>query len=134
MKQLGPTIAMATGENDCPACNLCGLSCRLGDGPEIGGLINAVVRGGYYSTAGNGSGALDDGHSYKFSLCEWCLDWLFSQFTIPVKAGSYHLSNEPEPSWRPAWHRVTEDTWRTYESEFFNEYNKRNEARHRIIK
>lgn len=127
------------GEATCPhcedkICNLCGLSCTLGDdAPRCdynGGLINASVSGGYFSTAGNGEGALDDGESYKFSLCEWCLDWLFSRFQKPVETASYMFVNDvPEP-FKPAMQRVVEDTgWRHSKDKFFAEYERRNAAR-----
>jgi hypothetical protein len=70
-------------------CNLCALSCDLPTGPaddpkpDPHGLIEKEVLGHYASTPGNGHGALDDTTAYKFSLCEWCLDWLFTQFKIP---------------------------------------------------
>ena len=125
-------------------CNLCGLPCTLGGDPYPdfrAGLISAVVQGGYESTAGNGYGALDDMTSYNFSLCEFCLDWLFSQFKIPVEVKDYMGSSggydfedpntkpwKPEP-WKPAADRVNEDDWRKMKDEFFSEFNKRNEAR-----
>ena len=71
-----------------PLCNLCGLSCVIGpsESPASGphGLIEATVTGGYESTPGNGCGALDDMVRHSFSLCEFCLDWLFSKFNVPV--------------------------------------------------
>jgi hypothetical protein len=115
-------------------CNLCGLSCILSSGyPEPYGLINANVHGGYSSTAGNGSGALDDCTSYSFSLCEFCLDWLFSQFKLPVKV-SDHLSKIDEETpeiWRPAAKRVVEEDWRRFKDEFFSLYEKHNKARNK---
>lgn len=113
-----------------PICNLCGLSCVFekdcyGPGLDaIGGLINAKVDGGYESTPGNGHGALDDGTSYHFSLCEFCLDWLFSQFEIPVKVDCY-MGPEDIAAWRPAAQRVAEDDWRRMKDAFRTEYERR---------
>lgn len=124
------------------ACNLCGLSCvqHLSDELAVyGGLINARVCGGYSSTPGNGVGALDDTVAYKFSLCEFCLDWLFSQFKIPVAMFDYMGSDEnfkpadlplDEP-WRSAAQRVAEDDWRGYKEEFTAEAARRAKARER---
>lgn len=137
-------------------CNLCGLSCILGSegSPARGehGLIDVAAVGGYESTPGNGYGALDDLTRYRFSLCEFCLDWLFAQFVIPVAVDSpmndYLLmpdetleegmtrmgmvqllrQDDPEP-WRPAAQRVQEDEWRSYKEEFFAEAKRREEAR-----
>lgn len=114
-------------------CNLCGLTCDLGpqDRQEgcswEGGLLGASVMGGYESTPGNGFGALDDCTSYGFSMCEFCLDWLFEQFRVPVKVQDVHI-DDPD-AWRPAAKRVTEDEWRTYKHEFFAEKNRRDAAR-----
>lgn len=137
-------------------CNLCGLSCSLGpkDSPAYGnhGLIDTTVIGGYESTPGNGWGALDDMDRYRFSLCEFCLDWLFSQFKIPVamdgpmndyllqpgesiedglnKRGVVQLMEVPQPPpWKPAAQRVAEDDWRKMKQEFFEEAVKRSNAR-----
>jgi hypothetical protein len=112
-------------------CNMCGLTCMLGD-PELrdkGGLIKADVTGGYSSTAGNGEGALDDGDRYTFSLCEFCLDHIFSNFKIPVEAGSYMYSDDEARVFCPASERVAEDFWRKGKEKFFAEFNRRNEAR-----
>ena len=54
-------------------CNQCGLSCKSPMG-EYYGLIEATVLAGYESTH------LEDGDSYKFSLCERCLSELFESF------------------------------------------------------
>lgn len=114
-------------------CNLCGLTCDLGtqdrqDGPSWqGGLLGVSVMGGYESTPGNGCGALDDGTSYGFSLCEFCLDWLFEQFRVPVDVQDVHI--DPTEAWRPAAQRVADDEWRTYKHEFFAEKNRRDAAR-----
>lgn len=127
---------MAMSDLD-PLCNLCGLTCVLGcdDHPCKGphGLINKVIMGGYESTAGNGHGALDDITSYRFSLCEFCLDWLFGQFRIPVMQGEYMafdniITGEGEV-WRPAAQRVAEDEWRSMKKEFQAEHDRRAEAR-----
>lgn len=109
-------------------CNLCGLSCRLND-PHEGancGLVNARVSGGFSSTPGNGRGALDDCSSYHFSLCEFCCDWLFKQFVVPVVTldmsdGQYDFISAED--------RVKNDDWRKMKEKFFEEYNKRNLAR-----
>jgi hypothetical protein len=112
-------------------CNLCGLSCALGDPDhpayDMGGLINARVSGGYESTPGNGRGALDDCTSYSFSLCEFCLDWLFMKFKKPVQAASY-TSAETEV-WQPAVVRVVRDDWRKMKDEFCKEAERRAQAR-----
>lgn len=99
-------------------CNHCGLSCVLADVPENYGLVNAVVGGGYFSTAGNGNGTLDDNTNYKFSLCEYCLDHLFQQFSIPPKV--FHMYGEEE-SFRPARMRIQEDEWRKDPIEAFDQ-------------
>jgi hypothetical protein len=98
---------------DAVLCNRCGLSCTVGPegSPDAGpaGLIGATVVGGYESTPGNGYGALDDGTSYRFSMCEFCLDDLFSTFKIPVTV----WGNRGQPEiWRSASRRMAEDTWR----------------------
>jgi hypothetical protein len=110
-------------------CNLCGLTCILNDrcrdyGCEHG-LLDVQVQGGYESTPGNGSGALDDTTFYTFSLCEFCLDWLFQQFKNPPKV----YSGWELEVWRSALDRVNQDDWRTYKDEFFVEYERHNKAR-----
>lgn len=137
-------------------CNLCGLTCNIGpkDSPASGphGLIDAAVIGGYESTPGNGHGALDDMDRYRFSLCEFCLDWLFSQFKIPVamdapmndfllqpgesiddaldKRGWVQIMEVPQPPpWKPAAQRVAEDDWRQWKKEFYEEAARRAAAR-----
>ena len=116
--------------DDGPLCNLCGETCILSDGGwhEPNGLIRAAVRGGYLSTAGNGVGALDDCTSYHFSICEFCLDWLFEQFLIPVRVEDY-LDGVSPPPWRPARERVQKDDWRTLKKQYFNEAQRRAEKR-----
>jgi hypothetical protein len=133
-------------------CNLCGESCFLGSLWEgqfsFGGLLNAQVIGGYESTPGNGAGALDDMSRYGFSMCEFCLDWLFQQFKIPVavddpmndylmqegetldeamtKRGVVQIMERPQPPpWKPAAQRVDEDEWRQSKEEFHQENNRR---------
>lgn len=108
-------------------CNMCGQSCTLEPGPLGGGpcgLIDAEVRGYYNSTPGNGSGALDDGDTYKFSLCEFCLDWLFNTFVIPVevKDGVQDLPESPPIKWKPAMQRVSEDKWRKQKERFYEAF------------
>lgn len=118
-------------------CNLCGLPCDIyGSIPEDirtpSGLIDAKVTGGYDSTPGNGFGALDDCSQYKFSLCEWCLDWLFEQFIIPPEekgVGAFSHLDGPPIEWKPARQRVEEDDWRSAKEEFRIEYERRNQAR-----
>ncbi len=110
-------------------CNMCGLTCRLD--PEVTetyGLIKSTVSGGYESTPGNGDGALDDCTRYTFSLCEFCLDFMFSNFKIPVVSDNY---THPEglELFRPAAQRVAEDEWRGMKERFQAEFTRRNDAR-----
>ena len=63
-------------------CNKCGKSCvpkeiSQDNCVEGYGLIEASVRGGYYSPS------LYDDVMYKFSICEECLRELFDNFVIP---------------------------------------------------
>ena len=109
-------------------CNLCGLPCTVGlPGDDLhqdhtAGLLHAVAVGGYESTPGNGHGALDDMTAYHFSLCEWCLDWLFAQCRIPpLTTDERDGTPYPEP-FRPAAQRVAEDTWRTMKAAFTAQY------------
>jgi hypothetical protein len=118
-----------------PTCNLCGLSCTIGDAKSIrepSGLIDQSVCGGYPSTAGNGNGALDDTTSYRFSLCEFCIDWLFSQFMVPPTTSNYMDGSEAEP-FRPAQQRVAQDEWRHYKQQFYDEFKRHNKAREDTI-
>jgi hypothetical protein len=97
-------------------CNLCGLSCSLDDednptGASYG-LLDQKVSGGYSSTPGNGAGALDDSMEYTFSLCEFCLDWLFVQCKIPPKV--YCYIDGKSDTWRSARQRITQDDWRRF--------------------
>lgn len=114
-------------------CNLCGLSCALGTAGhpayDMGGLIKARVSGGYESTPGNGCGALDDCTSYSFSLCEFCLDWLFTQFKVPVAQWSPTAGTDEQESWEPAHVRVAKDDWRKMKKEFCDEAERRAIAR-----
>jgi hypothetical protein len=118
-------------------CNLCGLSCVLGceghpaSGPH--GLVGQAVYGGYESTPGNGHGALDDMTSYRFSLCEWCLDWLFQQFKAPVEVREYSAWDaspigDPKP-FVPAEGRVNGNPRLSMRREFFEEKARRDAAR-----
>ena len=117
-----------------PVCNLCGLSCELVEiisecGTQYrdnGGLIDATVRGGYASSPGNGVGTLDDCTEYNFSLCEYCLDYLFEQFKVPVSVIDIHDGAEP---YRSAAERVKNDTWREDKETYFAEKKRRDEAR-----
>jgi hypothetical protein len=125
-------------------CNMCGESCSLGplygdglDGDKLdyNGLLNVKVAGGYNSTPGNGNGALDDMTRYGFSMCEFCLDWLFQQFKIPVTVDDYMNDDNylPKaetnavqlPAWKCAEARVNEDEWRQSKEEFHQENNRR---------
>ena len=107
-------------------CNLCGETCSLEGGweDEPGGLIDQVVIGGYCSTPGNGGGALDDSTSYRFSMCEFCLDWLFTEFKIPP---SVH-DNGPEV-FLSASKRVSNDDWRKTKDKFYAEAVRRSDLR-----
>jgi hypothetical protein len=109
-----------------------GLSCRL-SGSDSRGLIDCKVRGKYESTPGNGMGTLDDSTEYKFSLCEFCLDWLFVQFKVPVEVSDYMNPNGPKEKWVSAKDRVHKDNWRKMKTVFFDEFEKRNKARNRRI-
>lgn len=136
-------------------CNLCGLSIRLAPAPwdQPLGLVQTEVVGGYPSTPGNGSGALDDCTGYRFSLCEFCLDWLFVQFVIPVETldpmraltlrpdetieeamkrtgGFVSLGQRPPPDpWRSAEERVRTEAWREMKERFLNEKQRRDACR-----
>jgi len=116
-------------------CNMCGLTTKLPisygedafDHEYFYGLIDATVQGGYESTPGCGlSGALDDLTNYKFSLCEFCLDHLFSKFVIPPQTSTGHAI---APDFLPAAQRVKEDYWRKDKEQWFLEQDKRSEAR-----
>lgn len=115
-------------------CHWCGLSCIFEKpspiSPRMNGLIDAKASGGYDSTPGNGEGTLDDGTTYRFSLCEWCVDHLFAQFKYPPIMFDY-MSGEEQKDWKPAATRVMEEDWRKGKKEFFEEFEKRNAARGR---
>lgn len=85
-------------------CNLCGQSCHLPGAPDAGphGLLEVSVNGSFDSTPGNGHGTLDDMTSYTFSVCEFCLDFLFSNMRIAPTTISMC---DPEP-FIPAADRV----------------------------
>lgn len=126
-------------------CNWCGLPCNLEPEPwdRPLGLIRAEVGGGYPSTPGNGSGALDDGVGYRFSLCEFCLDHLFGKFKIPVETFDPMIPYKRRPGeslddamkrtngfvslgpareqdpWEDATTRVLRDDWRAMKAQFF---------------
>jgi hypothetical protein len=101
-------------------CNLCGESLQLEEPCERAGLVDTKVSGGYSSTPGNGFGALDDLSTYEFSICEFCLDWLFTQFKIPPKiTGPYDFE------FKPAEQRVREDDWRKQKDRFYTEASRR---------
>ena len=117
-------------------CNLCGLSCTIGAPGDKwqdrrAGLIEAKVVGGYESTPGNGWGALDDCTSYTFSLCEFCLDWLFTRCKVPPK--TFYRVGSDEPPWRPAAERVKDDDWRRLKDEFRQESERRRKARDGVL-
>jgi hypothetical protein len=99
------------------------------DNCSVGGLIDCEVNGGYYSTPGNGRGALDDGDTYTFSLCEFCTDWMFSRFRIPPTMGSYMFAYDEERVFKSADQRVLEDDWRTMKEEYFMEARRRDGLR-----
>ena len=117
------------------ACNLCGLSCVLrgnaADLSQNGGLIDARVSGGYDSTPGNGCGALDDTTAYTFSLCEFCCDWLFARFVVPVATTKYMEGDAPDEPWKPAAERIAVDDWRGMKAEFAKEAERRAASRNR---
>lgn len=154
-KEYNAMVAMVGGDDDEDLgveeaekketlCNLCGFPCtaappRGTHSEEVvkmhtdyrAGLIDARADGGYESTPGNGYGALDDMTAHQFSLCEFCLDWLFAQFVIPVKAWDYGIG-EAE-TWRPAAERVEADEWRKGKAKFFQEAARRSAARKRSV-
>lgn len=122
-------------------CNLCGLPCNLQgnhcDTDDYGGLVEYSIRGNFDSTPGNGNGALDNMAQYTFSMCEFCLDWLFSQFKILPKVEYYQgfLAGWKETEkFRSAKERVENDDWRQFKNEFFVEFEKRNRARNERLR
>jgi 8-oxo-dGTP pyrophosphatase MutT (NUDIX family) len=111
-------------------CNYCGLTCKLNDEDSDGnyGLINAKVQGHYASTPGNGAGALDDLQVYKFSLCEFCCDYLFTQFKKPVLTYDFH--DRVLEKFESASDRVANcENGRDMKEKFFTEKYKRDVAR-----
>lgn len=123
-QELKPWPRPSSKEKAIPRCNLCGDTCALQDPNSDGahGLINAVVCGHYASTPGKGGGALDDTTSYEFSLCEFCLDFIFTHCKIPPHVwdsgitGDLHLGKK---LFRPAPVRVDCDEWRKDSKEDF---------------
>lgn len=125
-----------------PACNMCGLSCAISgpegtlsvleDEPGIEHFIGShfLVTGGFESTAGNGLGALDDLDQYKFTLCEFCLDWLFEQFKVPPEVT--HILDDVKVPFRPAALRVQQDEWRKGIAQFQMEKSRRDKARREV--
>lgn len=113
-------------------CNLCGHSCYLpGDCNGNSGLIEQKVMGGYDSTPGNGCGALGDMTQYTFSLCEFCLDFLFTNFVIPPKQ-RYVFNDEDsvEEQFVGAEQMMIKNlTYKRFKEHFYNEANKRTSAR-----
>lgn len=76
-----------TTAEDNPDCNWCGFTCTMNpDHANLRGsygMINVTADGGY------GSDVLLDATRHRFSLCEYCLDHLFSQFTKPPGLEDY---------------------------------------------
>ena len=113
-------------------CNFCGEPLQFEEHCERAGLVDAKVSGGYSSTPGNGSGALDDCTTYEFSICEFCLDWLFTQFKTPPKLTELHGDPNSIPSFRSATKRVAEDDWRKQKKKFYDEQRRRAALRKKI--
>lgn len=72
-------------------CNNCGKSCQ--DKPhssikEYNGLIEVEVSGGYTSSF------IEDGTTWRFSICEKCLDSITKKFKIPVDIKNLDFSTE----------------------------------------
>ena len=63
-------------------CNKCQSSCKKEE--DFEGLIEVEVRVGY------GTSIFNDGDEYIFSLCEDCLNKLFSKFLIPPEHKKYY--------------------------------------------
>lgn len=108
-------------------CNLCGLSASLSCTTASKRDRDLKINGSYYSTPGNGFGALDDMTTYTMSLCEFCVDWLFTKCVIPPKVYDGILG-EVIP-FRPAIQRVYEDGWRQEKQAFLDEKARRDAAR-----
>jgi len=102
-------------------CNVCGHSLQLEPNTPRVGLVDAEVQGSFHSTPGNGAGALDDCTKYKFSVCEFCLDWLFTKCLIPPEVEDIHGDPDTPARWRPAGQRVVEDSWRTQKLRYSDE-------------
>jgi hypothetical protein len=115
-------------------CNFCGYTCAFPNtnSNQPYGLIKKSVNGGYHSTPGNGNGALDDVTFYTFSLCEFCLDYLFRKFQIPPLIGTY-VGSEDYEVFRPATQRIKEDSWRKHDPKWQLEYDARAAARQRKV-
>jgi hypothetical protein len=110
-------------------CNMCA---QESEGLECNSILNNFkVSGGYDSTPANGYGALDDMTDYEFSLCEYCLDYLFKQFLIAPKV--YFIPSIAEEKFIPAEVRV-EMSNHNYKEDFFTEYNRRASFRRGNIK
>lgn len=123
-------------------CNMCGLECQIkfeqnGEVTKNSEICNSIlsdftVSGGYDSTPANGYGALDDGSTYTFSLCEFCLDNLFQKFKIAPKITSY-MSYNGEEDFLPAETRVRMSAFnKENKKAFLEEQERRNKARNKI--
>jgi hypothetical protein len=114
-------------------CNMCGLSLMLDEPHSDGysGIVDVEARGHYASTPGNGAGALDDMRTYKFSLCEFCVDHLMSHMVIKPRVYEHDMdmNNCGYIEFRPAAQRVKDDAWREMKDKFFDEYERRSAAR-----
>jgi hypothetical protein len=102
-------------------CNVCGHSLQLEPNTPRVGLVDAEVQGSFHSTPGNGSGALDDCTRYRFSICEFCIDWLFTQCRIPPQVIDMHGDPDSPTQWVPAGQRVAQDEWRTMKLKYSDE-------------
>lgn len=123
-------------------CNMCGLESKIrseqdGEVNENSIIYNSILNdfaanGGYDSTPANGYGALDDGSTYSFSLCEFCLDHLFQKFKIAPKITSY-MNYNGEEEFLPAETRVRMSGFRKENKKaFLEEQERRNKARNKI--
>lgn len=121
-------------------CTVCSESCALhlyDDHYENEGLTDVSIMGGYPSTPGNGLGALDDATRYTFSICEFCLDFLFENARVPpttchpgrdaIEFGDRRLPAVPDEvfPFACASERVARDDWRTRKAEFYAERDRR---------
>lgn len=115
-------------------CNMCGQTCclvKFNNENENGGLINCEVTGGYSSTAGNGYGAFDDYTKIKFSLCEFCLDFIFSICEKkPMELNFVYGNPTLEEEYVPSIQRVfDQQEWRKDSSGIFaKRFNSRNKV------